>query len=88
MWDWKPPRKYRYVCSGLTIPDGFRNELFDRLVSDYVEPGGRLILRRYYNRNEDRETSFNLGNYLQHRGFDPVSVVMDRDVPMFASIDL
>ncbi|NKB66706.1 MAG: SAM-dependent methyltransferase [Candidatus Latescibacteria bacterium] len=90
MWDWQPPQRYDYVCTGLSVPDDYRDELFDRFVADFVKPGGRLILRRYYNRDEDKKTSFNLGHYLAQRGYRPTGTIMlegHDDVPLYAWID-
>ena len=88
MWDWEPPHKYDYVCTGLTVPDDFHDELFDRFISEFVAPNGRLILRRYYNKNEDRESSFNIEKYLRSRGYHPLGVFKDNGFPIYAWIDV
>jgi len=57
-WDWRPPRRYRYVyvlwdC----VPESYLTEFVRRLLARLVAPGGRLILVRLgaygsFSRNE------------------------------------
>jgi SAM-dependent methyltransferase len=43
--DWKPPRTYDFVRTGLEyVPDAQRSLLAARLLRDVVAPGGRLIV--------------------------------------------
>ena len=43
---WTPPMRWDFVCVAELgyVPRGRERELFDRLYTDYVAPGGRLIL--------------------------------------------
>ena len=44
--DWSPPRRFDFVHAN---PPDRSPEHVTRLLSDFVEPGGRLILRSYFN---------------------------------------
>lgn len=48
IWDWVPPTRFTYVSTSLCVPDPYKWHLFERLVTQVVAPGGRLILRCYY----------------------------------------
>ena len=50
---WDPTRRYRYVTAlEDAVPPHLLSELIERLLSRFVEPGGRLILSSYANRDE------------------------------------
>lgn len=53
IWDWDPPMRFDYVSTSLCVPERYQKTLFDRLVARVVAPGGRLILRCYFNQAED-----------------------------------
>ena len=51
--DWLPPMRYNYVRTGLEyVPLRRRRDLVDRLLREFVTPGGRLISGTY---NEERD---------------------------------
>jgi len=54
IWAWTPPRKFDYVSTSIVVPDVYRRACFDHLVTQVVAPGGRLIVRNYYNDADDR----------------------------------
>jgi hypothetical protein len=56
---WTPPMKFRYVTAitDAVPPDRLR-ELVERLLSEFVEPNGRLILSAYTNRGEQPRALF------------------------------
>jgi SAM-dependent methyltransferase len=55
-WDWKPPRRYRYVytLTDIVPPDRF-DRLVERLLAEFVEPGGRLVVGAYGSRSRKLE---------------------------------
>ena len=55
-WDWSPPRRYRYVylLADLVPPDVLDRQLA-RVMAEFVEPGGRLILGDYGSRSRGIE---------------------------------
>ncbi|HAL49288.1 MAG TPA: hypothetical protein DCP37_16180, partial [Dehalococcoidia bacterium] len=47
-WDWRPPRRYRYVYMLYDcVPEAYLAECFGRLLAVFIEPGGRLIVGAY-----------------------------------------
>ena len=51
---WVPPRRFRFVTALTeTVPDDRVGLLVERLLGDVVEPGGRLILSSYTDREAD-----------------------------------
>lgn len=45
---WAPPHRFRYVTALTeTVPPDLLGQLVGRLLADFVEPGGRLILSSY-----------------------------------------
>jgi SAM-dependent methyltransferase len=51
-WDWRPPRRYRYVYTLIDcVPESMAREYVSRLLHRVVEPGGRLIAGHYGSRS-------------------------------------
>lgn len=47
-WDWRPPRRFRYVYAIKDcVPDAYVPEFAQRLLDRCVAPGGRLIIGAY-----------------------------------------
>jgi len=45
-WDWTPPRRFDFVHAlPELVPDRLRGRWLGRLLSEFLEPGGRLLLR-------------------------------------------
>lgn len=77
IWDWNCPRQFHYVSTSLCVPDTYKEALFEKLVSQVVEPGGRLILRCYYNQPKAglRLDYFDNRAFLAAMGITPVGNV-------------
>lgn len=57
--DWSPPRRFHYVTAlDDAVPPGRLADLVDRLVSEVVAPGGRLIISSYTERASDPRPLF------------------------------
>lgn len=53
-WDWTPPRRFHYVYTLLDqVPFDYLEAYLSRLLSDMVEPGGRLIVGDYGSRSRN-----------------------------------
>jgi SAM-dependent methyltransferase len=53
-WDWRPPRRYRYVYTLHDyVPREYLPEYVQRVVRRMVAPGGRLILGAYGSRSRN-----------------------------------
>lgn len=51
-WDWKPPRRFRYVYTLLDqVPPDYLTSYLHRLFAHVVAPGGRLIVGDYGSRS-------------------------------------
>jgi SAM-dependent methyltransferase len=68
-WDWRPPRRFRYVY---TLYDNVPEELLApyarRLLESVVEPGGRLIVGAYGSRSRGTPP-FDIAGFLAEAGF-------------------
>jgi hypothetical protein len=45
--DWSPPRRFDFVRTDLVVPEFRRRWLAERLLNEFVTPGGRLIVCSY-----------------------------------------
>lgn len=53
-WDWRPPRKFRYVYAlHDCVPEDYLIPWVRRLFAHHVEPGGTLIVSAYGSRSEN-----------------------------------
>ncbi len=67
-WDWRPPRRFRYVYSlSDCVPQALLGEYVRRLAAGCVEPGGTLIIGAYGSRSR-REPAFDVGRFLRDGG--------------------
>jgi SAM-dependent methyltransferase len=47
-WDWAPPRRFDYVRTELVyVPQPLQGAYVERLLADYLAPGGRLLAAQY-----------------------------------------
>lgn len=52
-WTWIPPRRFDFVRTELDIvPEGLRQAFVKRLLTDFVQPDGRLLVAEYRSRND------------------------------------
>ncbi len=66
---WKPPRRFRYVTAlDDLVPRGWLADLVARLLGEFVEPGGRLIVSSYTDRDGVPRPLF---DDLRHAGYRP-----------------
>jgi SAM-dependent methyltransferase len=53
-WDWTPPQRFDYVRTELDyVPRNYRKPFVERLLSEFVAQGGRLIISQYRSRRDD-----------------------------------
>lgn len=88
-WDWVPPRRYGHVYSVHDcVPLEYLAEYVERLVNDYVEPGGRLIVGAYGSRSRAVEP-FDVASFLASMGLRVSGASSGGDPPVtrFAWVD-
>ena len=69
-WDWRPPRKYRYVYMLYDcLPLDYLADGVNRLLERVVAPKGRLILGAYGSKS-DSISPFDIGDFLKSEGFE------------------
>lgn len=65
VWDWRPPRRYRYVYMVWDcVPVYFLGATVKRLLREFVAPAGRLIIGTYGSRSRGIPP-FNLEPFIQ-----------------------
>ncbi|MDP9309629.1 MAG: class I SAM-dependent methyltransferase [Chloroflexota bacterium] len=69
IWDWEPPRRFHFVSTSLCVPEAYKPLLFQKLITQVVEPGGRLILRCYYKTAVTGSQLDYFDTYFDHRRF-------------------
>jgi SAM-dependent methyltransferase len=53
-WDWTPLQSFDYVRTELDyVPYNYRQPFVERLLAEFVAPGGRLIISQYRSRRDD-----------------------------------
>lgn len=68
-WDWKPPRKFRYVYTLYDcVPPDFLEEYIRRMLLRMVCEGGRLIVGAYGSRSQ-KTPPFDIEGFLKCAGF-------------------
>jgi len=68
-WDWRPPRRYRYVYTLVDcVPGEYLPEYVRRVLHRMVAPGGRLILGAYGSRSRNT-TPLDVGGFLKSLGY-------------------
>ena len=70
---WRPPARFRYVTTpDDVVPPARLGDLITRLQADFVEPGGRVIVSSYTNRDQRPRALF---RDLTEVGFAPSGVI-------------
>ncbi len=87
-WDWTPPQRYRYVYT-LTdlVPADRLDRMVQRLLRDFVAPGGRLIIGDYGSRSRRIEPRHVAALLRPHALVAGESVGGDPPIARFAWID-
>jgi SAM-dependent methyltransferase len=68
-WDFHPPRRYRYLYALCDcVPEAYLGEFVDRLLTRFLDAGGRLILGAYGSRSRGI-SPFDVGGFLGGRGY-------------------
>ena len=69
-WDWSPPRRYRFVYMLYDcVPLSHLGRMVGRLLDEYAEPGGRVILGAYGS-HSDAAPPFDIARFLREEGFE------------------
>ena len=67
---WEPPRRFDYVRTELGyVPDAHARRLVERLLEDYLEPGGRAILCSYGSARRPSPVVYDIGGLVRSLGF-------------------
>lgn len=67
---WEPPRKFDFVSTALEyVSEQQRRELVDRILADFVRPGGRLITTSYGLTKDPSKSNWSVGDHLRSFGF-------------------
>ncbi|MBI2855508.1 MAG: SAM-dependent methyltransferase [Chloroflexi bacterium] len=88
-WDWKPPRRFRYVYTiHDCVPSDFLEEYLKRLYRQVVGPEGRLIVGAYGSRSRGI-APFDIGGFLSSVGFTVAGEATGGEPPVakFAWVD-
>jgi hypothetical protein len=88
-WDWRPPRRYRYVYTLWDcVPEDYLSEFVRRLIESFVAPGGRLIIGAYGSLSR-KEKPFDVETFLSSAGYRVSGSASSGDpaVARFAWID-
>jgi hypothetical protein len=68
-WDWSPPRRYRYVYMIYDcVPESHLGRMVARLVGEFADSGGTVILGAYGSRS-DATPPFDIAGFLRAEGF-------------------
>ncbi len=71
-WEWIPPWKFQYVYTLYDcVPEQYLEEYIKRLLSNVVEPNGRLIIGAYGSLTRS-EPPYDLVGFLKSRNFEIV----------------
>jgi SAM-dependent methyltransferase len=74
VWDWHPPRRFDYVRSELDyVPYNYRKLLIKRLLREFLEEDGKLILSHYRSSRDKLATGW-LDNDLVTWGFNVIEM--------------
>ena len=88
-WEWAPPRRYRYVYMLYDcVPESHLTRMTARLLDEFVEPKGRVILGAYGSRSDDIPP-FDLAGFLTAAGFEVAGTAFGGDpvVTAFAWVE-
>ena len=83
-WDWRPPRRFRYVYSLYdNVPEELIAPYVERLLEHVVEPGGRLIVGAYGSRSRGTPP-FDIAEHLSSAGYRLAGKTSAGDPPIVA----
>ncbi len=83
-WDWRPPRRFRYVYSLYdNVPEDLLAPYVQRLLDSVVEPGGRLIVGAYGSRSRGTPP-FGISEFLAQNGYTVAGQTTAGDPPIVA----
>lgn len=88
-WDWDPPRRYRYVYMLYDcVPESHLARMVARLLDDFAESGGTVIVGAYGSRS-DATAPFDIAGFLAAEGFPVAGRAFGGDpvVTAFAWVD-
>lgn len=69
--DWEPPLRFDFVRTELEyVPRNRRREMVERLLRDYLDPGGRLILCSYGSSRRPEPKAEPVGEILRAWGYE------------------
>jgi SAM-dependent methyltransferase len=72
---WTPPRRFDYVRTELVyVPPGRRREYAERLLREFLAPGGRLLVCSYGSSRPEGERADLLLDELSGYGLEPMAV--------------
>lgn len=81
-WDWKPPKKFRYVYTlHDCVPLNFLEEYIQRILQRMVCDGGRLIIGAYGSRSQ-KIPPFDIEGFLRSAGFTSMGKTIGSDPPI------
>jgi|TARA_B100000315_G_scaffold257471_1_gene306485 SAM-dependent methyltransferase len=84
-WDWRPPRRYRYVYMLYDcVPEAYLAECFGRLLAVFIEPGGRLIVGAYGPKTRG-VPPFDIAAFIRDAGLTVAGTSGDADPPVAAA---
>lgn len=70
VYTWAPPQRYDYVRTELDyVPRNYRRPLIERLLAEFVNPDGKLILSDYRSRRDDLSRDW-IGDDLKAWGYE------------------
>lgn len=68
---WKPPLSFDFVCASLEfVPSHRRRDMVERLLQEFLVPGGRLILTSYGSSRRPELRTEMVGEILRDRGYE------------------
>jgi SAM-dependent methyltransferase len=80
-WDWRPPRRFRYVYTlHDCVPEQLLEEYVDRLLRRYVDPGGTLAIGAYGSYPQNLPAR-DLARELADAGYDVAGSASCGDLP-------
>ncbi len=69
--EWSPPSRFDFVCTNPEyVPRGRRPDMIERLLNDYLVPGGRLILCSYGSSRRTEPKAEPVSEILRHWGYE------------------
>lgn len=73
-WDWMPPQRFDYVRTELDyVPRNYRKPFVERLLAEFVDQNGRLIISQYRGRHDDLTQGW-VDRELEQYGFRHIEI--------------